>query len=176
MINVLRQEFLYSEKRARDILFDEIEGILRQSESPVMLSRLTREAAARAQERGRSVGYDLSNWNTAAKATINAMLGAGVLLDRNGSPIPLTIAAPAAEAAALADRFQDRTEAFLLEVVIRKMGDLTARDHTALAHALFRQFDRAVPIEDLEDRVVMLLASLSERIVLADGGTYSPVS
>jgi hypothetical protein len=176
MINVLRQEFLYSEKRARDILFDEIEGILRQSETPIMLSRLTREAAARAQERGRNAGYDLSNWNTAAKATINAMLGAGVLLDQNGNPIPLTIAAPAAEAAGLVDRFQDRTEAYLLEVVIRKMGDLTARDHTALAHALFRQFDRAVPIEDLEDRVVMLLASLSERIALADGGTYSPAS
>jgi len=175
MINVLRQEFLYSEKRARDILFDEIEGILRHSETPIMLSRLTREAAARAQERGRNVGYDLSNWNTAAKATINAMLGAGVLLDQNGNPIPLTIAAPAAEAARLVDRFQDLTEAYLLEVVIRKMGDITARDHNALAHALFRQFDRAVPIEDLEDRVVMLLASLSERIVLA-GGTYSPVS
>jgi hypothetical protein len=171
MIEVLRQEFLYSEKRARDILFDQIQAIIRQSDSPVMVSRLTREAAARAQDRGRRMGYDVANWNTAAKATVNAMLGAGVLLAGDGS----AIAAPAAEVAALADRYQDATESFLLETIIRKMGDLTARDHTALAHALFRQFDPAVPLDDLEDRVVMLLAQLSDRIVLADGGTYTPV-
>jgi hypothetical protein len=175
MIEVLRQEFLYSEKRARDILFEQIQAIIRQSDSPVMVSRLTREAAARAQDRGRRMGYDVANWNTAAKATVNAMLGAGVLLAGDGSAIPLTIAAPAAEVAALADRYQDATESFLLETIIRKMGDLTARDHTALAHALFRQFDPAVPLDDLEDRVVMLPAQLSDRIVLADGGTYTPV-
>jgi hypothetical protein len=175
MINALRQEFLYSEKRARDLLFSEIETILGQSSSPIIVSRLTREGAVRGKQRALQVGNDLSNWITAAKATINAMVAAGVMLTEDGQPIRLTIAAPGTEVAALAERFQDRTEAHLLEVIIRKLGDVSARDHTALAHALFRQFDRRVPIEALEDRLVMLLAGLSERIALAAGGDYVPV-
>lgn len=176
MVNALRQEFLYSEKRARDMLFRDIETILSQCDSPMIVSRLTREAAARGRQQAQRVGYDSSKWDTACKATINAMLRAGVLLVQDGRPIPLTIAAPATQVAALAVRFEDQTEAYLLEVVIRKLRDVTARDHTALAHALFRQFDRDVPLGDLEDRVALLLASLSERVVLAEGGSYCPLN
>jgi len=172
MVNALRQEFLYSEKRARDMLFRETEGILGQSGAPITVSKLTREAAARVRQEAQQIGYDLSNWDTASKATMNAMLRAGVLLKEDRQPIPLTIAAPATQAAALAERFQDLTEAYLLEVVIRKLGNVTARDHTALAHALFRQFDQSVSMEDLEERVVMLLASLSDRVTVGEGGTY----
>jgi hypothetical protein len=174
MIGALRQEFLYSEKRARDILFREIEAIS-QFRSPITVAKLTREAAARGRERARQVGYDFSNWDNASKATINAELGAGVLLSQFGRPIPLSIAAPATEVTALAEQFQDRTEAHLLEVVIRKLGDVTTRDHKALAHALFRQFDPRVSIDDLEDRVATLLASLVGRVALAEGGTYFPL-
>jgi hypothetical protein len=172
MVEALRQEFLYCEKRARDILFHEIEAILSQGGSPLTVCKLTRQAAARGRERARQTGYDFSNWDTASKATINAKLAAGALLSEDGRPIPLTIAAPAAQVSALAEQYQDLTEAHLLEVVIRKLGDVTARDHKALAHALFRQFDSRVPIDDLEDRVATLLASLAGRIELAEGGTY----
>jgi len=172
MVNALRQEFLYSEKRARDILFEEIEGILCQMGAPVTVARLTREAASRARERARQVGYDFWNWDTATKATINAKLRAGVLLTQDGAPIALTVAAPATQVTGLAEQFQDRTEAHLLEVLIRKLGDVTVRDHKALAHALFRQFDPNISIDDLEDRVVTLLAKLSGRVGLAATGTY----
>jgi hypothetical protein len=172
MVHSLRREFVYSEKRARDILFQEIEAILREGRPPMTVSRLTREAAARARKRARQAGYEFSNWDTACKATINAMLAAGALLSHEGRPIPLSVAAQAADVAGLAGDYVDITEAYLLEVLIRRLGDVTARDHTALAHALFRQFDPSVPIEDLEDRVVMLLATLSNRVVLAEGGTY----
>ena len=45
------------------------------------------------------------------------------------------------------------TEAYLIEFLIAKLGDISIRDHKALAHALFRQFDPSVSMEDLEDRV-----------------------
>jgi hypothetical protein len=172
MIHTLRQEFVYSEKRARDMIFQEIEAALRASGSSLMISRLTREAAARARARAQVVRYDLSNWDTAAKATMNAMLGAGVLLARDGNAIPLTIGAQAAEVANLATGYRDITEAYLLEVLIRRLGNVTARDQTALAHALFRQFDRAVAMEDMEDRVAWLLASLENRVAVTEAGAY----
>jgi hypothetical protein len=172
MVQALRQQFIYSEKRARDILFGQMEAILEQAPGPVTVSRLTRETAAAAREHARREGYDLSNWDTAAKATVNAMLAASVLLKGEGDPVPFSIAAPATPVAKLEQAYQDRTEAYLLEFLIRRLGDVTARDHTALAHALFRQFDRNIRMEDLEDRVAMLLASLSGRVGISEDGTY----
>jgi hypothetical protein len=74
--------------------------------------------------------------------------------------------APATPVATVRDQFEDLTEAFLLETLIRRLNDVTIRDHRALAHALFRQFDRSVPLDDLEDRVVVLLARLADRVEL----------
>jgi hypothetical protein len=172
MVHALRTEFVYTEKRARDFLFQEIEDILRIGGAPPIVSRLTREAAARARFRAHDAGFDFANWDTAAKATINAMLAAGVLIAPNGSPIALTIAAQAAEVTELAKDYRDITEAYLLTVLIRRLGDVTARDHTAMAHALFRQFDRSVAMEDMEDRVAHLLASLEGRVAVCEGGAY----
>ena len=76
------------------------------------------------------------------------------------------ITAQAAPVAGLRDDFRDRTEAFLLAVLIERLGDVTVRDHRALAHVLFRQFDPGVPVGDLEDRVVVLLAQLADRVDL----------
>jgi hypothetical protein len=176
MVECLRKEFVYSEKRVRDILFAEIAALLGgRPERPIMVARLVREAAARARKHSEQTGFDFSNWDTAARATVNAMLGAGVLLTRDGVRIPLTVAAQATEATALAESFVDLTEAYLLDVLIRKMGDVTVRDHTALAHALFRQFDPTIPMSDMEDRVAVLLAMLWDRVVISENGAYCAV-
>jgi hypothetical protein len=86
--------------------------------------------------------------------------------------IPPGVEALATPAASLRDGYRDLTESFLLEFLIGRLGDVTVRDHTALAHALFRQFDRNVSMEDQEDRVAILLATLSHRIELR-GQTYT---
>lgn len=173
MVDCLRREGLYSEKRARDFLFSAIESSLSEPcRGPMIVSRLTREAAQRARESADQAGFEFDHWSIASRAVLKAMLSAGALLVEDGSPIPLGITAQATPVAALHDRYQDLTEAFLLECVIRGMGDVTMRDHTALAHALFRQFDPNVRIEDLEDRVVILLANLADRVDLRDEAYY----
>jgi hypothetical protein len=171
MADCLRTTLLYSEKRPRDALFRIIEHLLKDGErtgEPMILSRLTREAARRARHRAQGVGFEFRHWDTTSKTVVKAMLCAGVLLGTDGLPIPPGITAQATPVAGLRDGYQDITEAFLLETLIRRLGDVTTRDHRSLAHALFRQFDRDVPIEDLEDRVVILLAQLADRIELLD--------
>jgi hypothetical protein len=171
MGDCLRRELLYSEKRPRDILFRVIERIVSEAgdgDDPKILSRLTREAAARARQHAEERGFEFGLWDTASKAVVKAMLCAGVLLAADGQPISPGITAQATPVAALKARFQDTTEAFLLRVLIDRLGDVSTRDHTALAHALFRQFDRGVPLEDLEDRVVILLAQLAGDVELRD--------
>jgi hypothetical protein len=175
-VEELRREFLYTEKRARDIIFNEAEAALKDAASPLTVSRLTREAAARGRVKAAAAAFEFANWETAAKASVNAMLAAQALLDREGAPIPVSIAAQATEVAALVPGFRDVTEAYLLETVIRRTGDVTARDHTALAHALFRQFDPSVPMEDMEDRVVFLLAMLADRVAVSEGCVYRVIN
>jgi len=174
MINCLRENFMYSEKRARDILFGAIESLLGTTgDSPLILCRLTREAAIRANQNAQAVGYEFSNWDAVANAVIRAMLNAGVLLTYGGSPVPIGIAAQATTVVGLKDGYQDLTEGYLVEFLIRKLGDVTTRDHRAIAHALFRQLNPTISMDHFEDRVGMLAATLADRIVLNEVGAYT---
>lgn len=176
MVHCLREHLLYSEKRARDLLFSAIERITNDnlnSATALILSRLTREAIHSARLRAQETGFEFSNWDPAGKAVIHAMLGAEVLLTDDGCSVPHGIAARATRIAALKQDFRDLTEAYLIEFLIRNMSDVCVRDHRALAHALFRQFDPSISMEDFEDRVVILLATLSSRVVLREDGVYA---
>lgn len=168
MAACLRSELLYSEKRARDTLFLVIEEILADRErsgEQRIVSQVAREAAARAQAQ-MPPGADPVRWDVASKTVIKAMIGAGALLRPDGRPVPAGITAQATPVAGLRNGFRDLTEAFLLEVLIERLGDVSVRDHRALAHVLFRQFDPEIPVGDLEDRVVVLLARLAGRVEL----------
>jgi hypothetical protein len=172
MVDCLKHELLYSEKRQRDFIFAAIEELLREQRgAPMIVSRLTRNVTARARDLGVAAGFDLANWETTGKAVVRAMLGAGALLMPNGDVIRPGVKALATEVASMREGYRDLAESFLLEFLIGRLGDVTMRDHTALAHALFRQFDRNISMEDQEDRVAILLARLSDRIELR-GQTY----
>jgi hypothetical protein len=178
MVHCLRESFMYTEKRVRDLFFSAIEGLVAEGSkagSPYILSKLTREAADLARGDGQRAGIQLSNWDMASKAVINAMLGAGVLLTDGKRTVTPGVAARAARIVALKDGHRDLTETYLLEFLIRKLGDVRINDHVALAHALFRQFDPSIPVGDLEDRVVILLATLADRITLRRDGLYAPL-
>jgi hypothetical protein len=172
MIECLRADFLYTEKRARDLLFQVIPAAITARPRPILVAQLIRTAAVRAGRRAAGLGFGPANWHIASRATVHAMLAAGALLRPDGSTIPRTPSAQSSEVAALRPNFADFTEAHLIEYLIRKLGDITPRDHIALAHALFRQFDASIPIEQLEARVTALLATLSHRITLTASGAY----
>jgi hypothetical protein len=176
MVNILRENFIYSEKRARDFVFYALEASLeraREHPSRPLLSKLTREVAERARSAAEKAGYEFATWETTTKAVINSMLGAGVLLSEGGVPVRRDVRAQVTQIFALKPHYRDLTEAYLLEWLICKLGDVRTRDHKALAHALFRQFDPSISVDDLEDRVVALLATMADRVVLREDGSYA---
>lgn len=167
MTDCMRRELLYSEKRPRDFMFAAIDQLLQEpGRNATILSRLTRDATACARRRAAGAGLELTNWDMVGKAVMRAMLGAGALLTPRGEVIPPGVEALATPVGSVRETFRDLTEAFLLEFLIDRLGDVTVRDHTALAHALFRQFDPNVSMADQEDRVAILLAWRSDRIQL----------
>jgi hypothetical protein len=170
MVECLRKDMLYSEKRPRDLLFSSIERLI-DERPPMMMSQLCRESALHARRLSADAGFEFENWEPVSKAVMKTLLMAGALLGPSGDTIAFDIAAQASTVGALRAGHRDLAEAFLLEFLIRQLGDVTTRDHTALAHALFRQFDPSIRREDFEDRVVILLARLSDRVVLS-GNAY----
>jgi hypothetical protein len=173
MAAVLRAGFLYSEKRARDCVFTALERTLANASEPPTLATLTRSTLQEARLEATRIRYDLVNSEIVTRAVFNAMTRAGVLLGTDGHPLVLSVRSYAARVASLKRSFRDDTECFLLEYLIQTLGDVGTRDHLALAHVLFRQFDIAIPMADLEDRVVTLLDTMSDRLELRGGRTYA---
>ena len=173
LASVLRTAFLYSEKRARDCVFAAAETVLMTAAPPPTLATLIRSTLQAARDRASLIQYELLNSETVTRAVFNAMLRADVLLDLEGSPILMDLRAYATRVRSLAPDFRIQTEAFLLEFLIGTLGNIGTRDHLALAHVLFRQFDPNVPVTDLEDQLVTLLAAMDERIELSPSGLYS---
>jgi len=173
MIERLRRESLYTEKRVRDRLFAAMESALANSPTPPLLSRLVRDAANQARREARRDAFAFSYWEVAARAVSNAMLGARAFLMENGLPLEPGARAQATTVGALQPAFRDLTEAFLIEFLIARLGDIGIRDHGALAHALFRQFDARITLAALEHRVATLLVSLHSRITLREDGVYT---
>lgn len=171
MIECLRSEWLYSEKRPRDLLFGVIARIVNER-PPMMVAQLTREAAHRASAEAARTGQPFDNPEAVTRAVVKTLLMAGALRHVDGSAIPFDVAAQAAVVGGVSGDLPDRAEAFLIEFLIHGLGDVTPADHRALAHALFRQFDARVPLEDLEDRVAVLLARLRDRVTLT-GNAYA---
>jgi hypothetical protein len=173
MASALRTAFLYSEKRARDCVFAATETVLMTAAPAPTLAALIRLTLQAARDRARLIQYDLLNSETVTRAVFNAMLRADVLLDLDGNSIRVDLRAYATRVRSLAPDYRIQTEAFLLEFLIGALGDIGTRDHLALAHVLFRQFDPNVPMTDLEDRLVTLLAAMDDRLELSHSGLYS---
>jgi hypothetical protein len=76
MIDSLRKEWLYSEKRPRDLLFTAIERLIRER-PPMMVSQLGREAALLARQLSAEIGIEFENWDAAARAVMKTLMMAG---------------------------------------------------------------------------------------------------
>ena len=105
-----------------------------------MLWSLTREAAKAARHDAEVMRFEFSNWDITSEAVISAMLGALVFITHDGSPVPLGVAAQVTQIAGLKSDYQN----------FGKLGGVTSRDHKALVHALFRQFDTSVSMDYFE--------------------------
>ena len=173
MASALRTAFLYSEKRARDCVFAATETVLMTAAPAPTLAALIRSTLQAARDHARRIQYDLQNSETVTRAVFNAMLRADVLLGLDGKSIRVDLRAYATRVQSLTPEFRNQTESFLIEFLIRTLGDVRMGDHLALAHVLFRQFDPNVPLTDLEDRLVTLLAAMDDRIELSHSGLYS---
>ncbi|SRR6266404_4807861 len=173
MINTLKHRRIYSGKQIRDYVFRALRSATEQPNLiPLSASQLVRQVCSSAEGQAKSDGVSFEYWYAASDASFEMMLHAGILLDEHGKPIPPGIGSRGTKVCSIAPDFEDRCEMFLLEYLIKTLGNVTSHDRTALAHALFKVAPDKKSIYDMQDRVDELLVKLQDRISESDDGTF----
>lgn len=158
---------IFNEKPTRDLLFKTVKPII--DREPLQLSKLRRVlseesfAASGITERGK--------WDTQVYFFVRLLLFSGTLWGSNG-PITHGAGSDGKEVVKLSPALEDDAEAYLVEYVLRELGNVTEFEHCPLAHAILRCFDGNVDIFDLKDRVTFLISRFADRLSLSETGTY----
>jgi hypothetical protein len=150
----------------RELLFDAVEGIVSDLDGElVLVTELFSRAVKRAQEKAAEAGYTSEkNWPTAERCIRRLMLWAGVLIGEEEEPIADKIGSNSRRLVKLAPDFRRKCEAYLMEHIIEKLGDIKYDDDPYyLGLTLFRRGkERAVAPEELKDKADVILVYLEE--------------
>jgi len=170
MIERLKELHLYSPKTIRDYIFNAISASAKALTAPILVTAFMRQAVNEAEKQAKSDGVDYLHWHAASDGVLNLLLGAGVFLDCDQEPIRPGLKARGTKLSAIADNFEDKSETHMLEQLILHVGDVTLRDRTPIAHALFKVDPKKKSIFDIQDRVDELMALLADRLIEDDQG------
>lgn len=165
-IKCLKDRYIYSPKDIRDLFFAALkERSAELAKEPTKAGKLIHITMTQAQEGAQKEGIEFQFWLPAADAILEMMLAAGVLIGADGkTAIPPSAHARAEQVSSIASDFVDKCEKFLLEYLISTKGNVTVRDRTAIAHALFKVSPEKKQVFELPERVDELLMLLRDRI------------
>ena len=168
----LKDAHLYSPKDVRELFFEALREIAPNlSSAPMTAGRVLGKALKRAKEVAAAQNVSFQNWSHAADGMLNTALAAGVLLGHEGgilNPSARTEMVSAIDTVHLVDR----CESFMLKYVIKALGDITVRDRTALAFALFKEAPSKTEVFEMQQRVDELLALLQGEVTEGKDGLF----
>ncbi len=173
IIECLKDEGIYAAKDIRDYIFKALHTKIENASPALSLAQLKRKTLVAAEEEAKSAGVSFKYWYVATESVFKLMLLAGVLGDENGLPIVLGARPRVIKVAKIAPDFICICELFLLQHVLNTLKDVTERDCTALAHALFKEAPSKTTRDQMLDRVDQLFEKLGDRLLEDDDGALS---
>jgi hypothetical protein len=164
----LQRARIFNEKPIRDLLFEVIKGIV--ARQPLQLSKLQRQLADQSFPNG---GFkDKAKWDAQVFFFCRLLLLSGCLYGPDGMVISRGPAANGTEVTTISPTLEDTAEGYLVEYIIQKLRNVTEFEHCPLALAVFRQFDSAVELGTLKDRVQFLIGKFADKLTLSEIGMY----
>ena len=158
---------LFNEKPIRDLLFKSVKQIVTRGR--LQLSALRRTLA---EESFPASGFtDKLKWDAQIYFFCRLLVFSGTL-QGPGGPLSHGAAADGTEVHEISPTVEDDAEAYLIEYIIRDVGNVTEFEHSPLAHAILRRFDPTMDMGALKDRVAFLISKISDRVTLDESGTY----
>lgn len=173
MVSCLKSAGLYCPKDARDYIFDSVARIVEATEPHLSVAKLARQTSVDAQKAASEDGLSFQYWYAACEGAFQTMLRAGVLLDETQSEIMPGARARSTRVGAIVSDFRGKCDLFLLEYLINTLKDVTVRDCTSLAHALFKQSPKKTTRDQMLDQVDQLFERFGTRLMEDDDGLLS---
>ena len=158
---------LFNEKPIRDLLFKTVTQIVTRER--LQLSALRRTLAE--ESFAHSDFSDKMKWAAQVYFFCRLLVFSGTLQGSSG-PLSHGAAADGTEVQEISSTVEDDAEAYLIEHIIRDLGNVTEFEHCPLAHAILRQFDSTTDMGVLKDRVAFLISKISDRVTLDESGAY----
>jgi hypothetical protein len=169
-VDCWKRRYIYCPKPIRDLLFQAIEDILGEEPQGLTVAKLTSTARQRAEKQCETFTY----WQAATGGLANALVASQVLLTADRAPVPLGVECWGSQVALVSENFRDRCEAFMLYFVIKTLKNVNFyRDRIHLAHALLKEGPSGKSVDELMDRVSILMSSLGGRIEIGEDGLLS---
>jgi hypothetical protein len=175
IIQCLKDAGIYAAKDIRDYIFKAAHAKVASSTPALSLAQLKRKTLVAAEEAAVSAGVSFKFWYVATESVFKLMLLAAVLVDENNLTVMLGARARLAKVTAIRPDFVSTCELFLLQYVLNKLQDITERDCTALAHALFKEAPSKTTRDKMLDQVDQLFEKLGDRLLEDDDGALSVV-
>jgi hypothetical protein len=178
MEDILRKRQVGTHPRTRKYLFDAFRSVIGSSAGGMSVPKLRSDAADQAQQAAGADGHTEKDWKTASRCFLAMLLGSESLLDTAGSVIPRGHRAAASTAGDLKEDYRLRSNAFLIETLIRERGELREEESYSAGLAIF-QTGSADPTPDYEiesqmGQIVELL--LKDQRITFDGERFIPAA
>lgn len=173
MIQVLKRKGIYSPKDIRDFIFEAVKRLIEEEHRQLTTTQLFREAMAAAEAAAKERGIQFPFWYAAAQGVKEMMLLAGVLRDTDGNAIRPGFQSRATQVSSLQREFVGECEGLLLKEVLNGLGNVTQRDATAIAHALFKEAPDKSTRDQMSERLDDLFAKMAMVIVESDTGVLT---
>jgi hypothetical protein len=168
MIAVLKKAFVYSPSNIRHFVFGamrEIKGDLKNK----TVAQFLREVKDCAKAKADAATINFTYWPTAMDAILEMLLLSQSLAGPDGKPIKRGLQARGTVLTAIAEDFETKCELFLLRFLIQHM-QLTNRDRTSIAHALFKEGKAEKAHDQLEEQLDRLFTLLGDDLCESPDG------
>ncbi len=169
-VDCWKRRHIYCPKPIRDLLFQAVQEILDEETQGITVAKLT----SKARQRAENICTNFTYWQSATEGLANALVASQVLLTAEKVPVPIGIECWGSHVASLADNFRDRCEAFMVYFAVKALKNVNFyRDRIHLAHALLKEGPSGRSIDELMERVSLLVSSLGGKIEISEDGMLS---
>jgi hypothetical protein len=168
MIGILKKAFVYSPSNIRRCVFVAIRE-MKATLQHKTVAQFLREVKDRAKAQADTAGINFSYWPTAMTAILEMLLFSESLVGPDGKPIKRGLQARGTILTAIAEDFETKCELFLLTFLIQHM-QLTNKDRTSIAHALFKEGKAEKTHDQLEEQLDRLFTLLGDDLYESPDG------
>lgn len=170
----MRDNRVYCPKRIRDYFSRALRALEGEKGAlPCTIGQLVRRARSLAEQNAAQDNFNYRFWPVATDGMLELLVQSRCLYESENIYVKPGVHARGTTIVAVAPDMELKCELFLLELLIRKLKNITRHDRTSLVHALFKTGNQDNTLDDMHERLDALFFALRFRISEDSKGNLS---